>query len=248
MIVVRNQSDYSKIEDVYKNIINSALKTYLATIKSCRIISISLIGSVSRGEAIPEISDIDFVAITKRLIDHNEKRALYKEANRICNENPIVSRVDLDTIPYLTFLEDRRFQFVLKTDSVLLKGRSMYKDKSYEYNKEELISLSSPMMSPLIESYRNGLTHPNLSPKEVINYSHWVGKDMLKCFRRLVIEQKNEFPKSASSIYASLLDIMPEEKALFDKLAQLASNPTDKVSVITNILDAMQDRMSHFFN
>ncbi len=109
------------------------------------LIAFYVVGSVTRGSAVKNKSDVDFLAITRSASDYTERVAQTKSQAEA--RYKFAHHIDIDLIPIQEFLSSTKRsvkRFVLKTQSVLLLGTDI-RDQLPEYriNKELAIELLS---------------------------------------------------------------------------------------------------------
>jgi len=236
-ITVANECVYSKIKETFLPIIDQAIKAYLESIQNNNIINIRLMGSVPRGDAREIHSDIDFVAICKYKLSTDEKSRIQQFEVLLSSKNKQVRKVDLEFETIGDIYPAREFVFI--TDSISLYGKDLYKKPNYEIEAKQLAKNNTPNLEKLLINYRGGI-HTVKTNDEIIQFSRWIGKDILKALRYRLIVEKNIYEKTAIGIHFELCKNYPEDKDIFDSLLDVYLYSTNDVEKLNSILDNVE--------
>jgi predicted nucleotidyltransferase len=223
-VLVENQCSTEKITDNYWPVIKGAIAVYQATFGTS-VLNIRLLGSVVRGEAGPH-SDIDFIALLRIMPSEEQMRYLEDQEKALSQIHPSSGRVDLEAVPVHGLANFR--QFVFATDSVSLFGSDIYTSQCQTWNRQKLADLVTPDVEDILTSYRNALKRANGDDRKLLCfYSRLIGKDILKCFRRIVLLRGGQFERNISKIYDQTLQYVPEWKQVLQELHELYVHPSD---------------------
>jgi len=236
---------FSKISEQFLPLIDQALRAYLESIQETKLLNIRLMGSVPRGEARPFHSDIDFVALCKNPLSENEKSGLNARAKLLSEKNTIVRKMDLEYEISGNMYPGREFIFI--TDSISLWGEDAYTETDYEIDPQDLANLITPNLDWLLDSYRKALDEKDTN-LDRIQYSRWIGKDILKALRYRLIIEKQIYEKSPRNIHKELSVHYPQEKAVFDELLEAYHNPHNDPSKLRAILKAVEKIKDPYIN
>ncbi len=237
-ITIANESAFSKIKESFLPIIDQAIKAYLESIQNNNIINIRLMGSVPRGDAREIHSDIDFVAICKYKLSADEDSKIQQYAALLSSKNKQVRKVDLECETIGDIHPAREFVFI--TDSISLYGNDMYTKSVYEIEAKQLAENNTPDLDKLLINYRNGI-HTVKTNDEIIQFSRWIGKDILKALRYRLIVEKNIYEKTVKGIHFELCKNYPDDKSIFDSLLDAYMYPKNDVDKLNNILDKVEE-------
>ena len=237
-INVTNDCAYSKIKPAFLPIVDQGIKAYQNAIQNNNIINIRLMGSVPRGDAREIHSDIDFVVICRHKLSLEEDSKIQHYATLLSSKNKQVRKVDLE---YETIGEiNPAREFVFITDSISLYGDDIYNTKgSYEIEAKQLAENNTPNLDRLLSDYRDGI-HRVKTNDEIIQFSRWIGKDILKALRYRLIVEKNIYEKAAIGIHFELCKNYPDDKSTFDNLLDAYMYPTNDVIELNNILNKVE--------
>ena len=237
-ITVTNECAFSKIKEAFLPIIDQAIKAYLESIQNNNIINIRIMGSVPRGDAREVHSDIDFVAICKNNLSVDEISRIQQCATLLSSKNKQVRKVDLEYETIGDIHPAKEFVFI--TDSISLYGNDIYTKSLYEIEAKQLAENNTPNLDKLLTNYRDGI-HTAETDDEIIQFSRWIGKDILKALRYRLIVEKNIYEKTAIGIHFELCKNYPEDKSIFDSLLDAYVYPTNDVDKLKNILDKVEE-------
>jgi predicted nucleotidyltransferase len=223
-VLVENPCSLEKIADIFWPIINDAVAVYQAVF-GASIQSIRLMGSVARGQANPH-SDIDFIALLRTRPTQEQMRRIDELEKRMRHNHAFVSKVDLEAVWADSVAEFRRF--VLTTDSVTLFGSDHYVAKQEIWDRRQLADMVTPDLAGLVISYRSALEKAGDENGEILSfYSRLIGKDILKCFRRVALLRGCPYQRNIGRIHEQLLQFAPELKEVVEELHDLYVHPSD---------------------
>jgi len=209
----------------------------------CRIFgrelsSVRLLGSVARGDAVPNESDIDFVALLGRPPTAQEIDALRHAAMHLDRKYASVARVDLDAFAEGRLEGVRRF--ILGSDSVRLFGTDEIPDGEQVIERNDLVVLVTPPANELIRSYRTGAEGAG-DPATVRLLSRVTGKDLLKSLRGVALQRGADYEVAIDAIYQQVLSYVPEHRDLAERLHQSYREPfSDRQELLALISLAAQ--------
>lgn len=245
-ILIQNTCSRTKIARCFRPLIEAAAQTYNEVLAD-RVVSIRLLGSVARGEAVIGQSDIDFMGLLDTMPPATALQALQQHAKRLRQVYPLVARVDLEAVPIADLSAFQRL--VLSSDSLHLYGIDTLTQPEQTMDRAELAALVTPNPLELIQGYRAavqgiGVGHDD---ETLRLYSRVTGKDLLKCLRAIALRRGGAYEKSIERIYDQVTALVPEYWALADKLIALYRHPiTDRDAVLAVLADADEQLRSTF--
>lgn len=241
-VVVQNECSKEKIESVYLPILEAAVSEYRKTIPEDTLVNIRLLGSVPRGDARRYHSDIDFVAICTRELAGQEAEAVTESSAVLSHRYSFIRTVDMEIETAGKITPGREFLFA--TDSLSIFGTDLYPENSKTIGAIELARNNTPDIGFLVERYREGVLHA-ARETELLQYSRWIGKDILKSMRGRLIIEHGIYEKEAGKIAAQLGTHYPEDAAVFFELKELYIHPVPDAARMITVLDevaGVQDR------
>ena len=214
----KNQLQSKWMTPVYKLVNLIILKT------ANDLVSIYLRGSVARGTAIDNISDIDIFVITSTDISSVIRDQIYKLGNRINEAYPYVTRVDIA-------FYNRNFILVAK-EKVLIKYRSIL---LYGEN----LSINIPLLKPGLDT---SLTLSNLAndldkirvskfhDDEDIRLScRWLAKKIVRSGLEIVAKNELVYTRDLYKCWESFSKHFPGHKNKMYQVLNLAINPSSNI-------------------
>jgi predicted nucleotidyltransferase len=234
VIVIENECAEEKISACYRPIIVEAIRAY-QEIFAETVSNIRLMGSVARGEAILNQSDIDFMVILKFAPSREQQEQLRNRAANLLGAHPVVSKIDLDCL----FIDDiSEFQkFVFCSDSISLWGQDRFREAPLKIDAKHLAALVTPDLKSLVPSYISSVevADPNDRSK-LMQWSRWCGKDVIKCLRGEAIVREEVYCRSILASHRQLQRCFPQHVELVDALLELYTNPKSQKEEILEIM------------
>ncbi len=221
-IIVRNNCSLSRVDALFAPIIGEAVEAYRVCLGGL-LVSVRLMGSVARGEAKAAESDIDFVGFTTQPCEDSALANLMVRAHDLTLRHACVSRVDLETEVHGQ--TDPSREFIFRTDSVCVWGADTYPERSVTILPEVLAAQNSPDLGQLVATYRKRVAQAT-DGAELRTYSRWIGKDLLKSFRRNLILDHAVYDKTPAKIHRRLVEFYPVHRETMDLLLGLYEAPT----------------------
>jgi predicted nucleotidyltransferase len=153
-ILIENACSWMKIDPCFVPLIGATVRTYREVLPD-RVLSIRLMGSVARGDAIIGQSDIDFMGLVDTMPSATAPQTLAHHAERLQLAYPVVTEVDLDVTAIHDLGEFRRL--VLSSDSLNLYGVDTLRQVQQTMDRAHLATLVTPDASALIQGYRTAV-------------------------------------------------------------------------------------------
>jgi predicted nucleotidyltransferase len=234
-LIIDNQCSIEKIDGIFWPIIEDAIAAY-QSIFADAVLNIRLLGSVARGEA-GRHSDIDFITVLNMSPSAEQMRKVEQEEGNLSQKHSFISKVDLEAVPGEDLNEFRQFVFAI--DSVSLFGSDIYTSQSQTVDRQKLVEMVTPDLAEIVKSYRSAVQNTDEGNEHLLFfYSRLIGKDILKCFRRVSLLSGGEYERSIDRIYHQLLQYTPERRELLHELFDLYTDPS---SDRQRLLTALQD-------
>lgn len=196
-------------------------------------------GSVARGDAITGESDIDFLALVRRL-DDPARDALHRRAALLGATYPVVSRADLDASPVERLAAFQRF--VLSSDALCLRGRDTRTRPLQALPRGSLARLVTPDLGELVTSYR-GAAQQAKAASELRFYGRVTGKDLLKGLRAVALLRGGEYERSSERIFRQAVALVPEHADLAGELYRLYCQSDPDRDHLLRVLAAVEARL-----
>jgi hypothetical protein len=233
-----SESSAEKIKSPWKEAVEDIEQSYLNRLGDV-VHSIYVRGTVSRGEAIEGISDIDtFAVITKKpeVID----RSWVKEARKELEEKYSFSTgIEIDFISYDELFEgDELFndRFTIKTQSACVYGEDLA--QKIEPFRAELKTASHfhRNLEKVLENTKKGIAN-NPDKEDIKEWCRWVMKRIIRAGFVLVMDKEQVFTRDLYPSYKLFSKYYPEQEPSMRMALELAINPIDDVARLTSVLD-----------
>jgi predicted nucleotidyltransferase len=240
-VLIRNTCSLSKIDPRHTPLIQAAVETYQALFEA-DLLSVRLLGSVARGEAVPGESDIDLLALVRRDPQPAELDHLARREAGLSHGHPLVARVDLEAEWQDKLSEFRRL--VISSDSTSVFGSDQLTRPRQYMARAELARLVTPDTDQLIPAYRAAIEALDASDRDLIaRYARVVGKDLLRGLRQAAILRGGAYEKNIGAIYAQVVALVPEHRSLADALYALYRGPHADKEVVLRVLNEASDSL-----
>jgi len=195
--------------------------------------SIYLRGSVAKGNAVKNISDIDLYIIT----DSGDKDTSWKETSEkeICGIYPFVSGIEFHIETIENVLSRKSEQFLLQTQSVRIFGKDLsFPQASFKIGKECYIHIFF-IGKDIKDFYRYISQEPE---EEIPDICSWIAKRIVRTGFEIVMKKENLYTRDLYPCYKSFVKYYPEREKQMYELLELAVYPVnDKEVIIRNVKD-----------
>jgi hypothetical protein len=233
---ILNSGVYPVIQKEYKAPVQKSIDAVLEHFSEI-IHSIYLRGSVAKGIAILNVSDIDFIFISTIELTKEEKSILYDEIEpKICVEFPYINGIELH-FQTLDSLQQNWVQFMMSTQCVCIYGEDLNltlpKFKIDENAYSHIGSLESDISSIQEEFIKE------TNSDEIKSACTWIMKRIVRvgfeiCIRRG--ERAQKYTRDLYPCYEVFSEYYPERKAEMFEALTLAIYPIDDKDKIDKIL------------
>ncbi len=222
-IVVENQCSIEKVDPIFLPVIDSAVGAYRAIFGEA-VFNIRLMGSVARGDA-GRLSDIDFIAVLHHNPSAEQLAEIARQETELQRRHPFVCQVDLEAVAADELNDFRRFIFAI--DSVSLAGSDIYTAERQTVARRQLAEMVTPDLPGIVKSYRRAVEAVDAKNERLLlKWSRLIGKDVLKCFRRISLLRSGGYERNVEAIYRQLLHDAPEHQELLRDLFNLYESPS----------------------
>jgi hypothetical protein len=224
-----NPASAEKIQEKWKPIIDDIVDVYKNTYGE-KLRNVYIRGSVAKGEAIDNVSDIDtfaYVNMSKEeLKDNNTNRDMRKH---IEEKYDFVNGIEMNATPLSTAQND----YIILNQSVCVYGEP----------------ISVPNMKPGKEmashapGFHNRLSkferffHEESDPEEIQDFCTWAMKGFLRVGFELTMERSQKYTRDLYRCYETFVEYYPEKEPEMRQVLDLALNPTADKNKIKKIMD-----------
>lgn len=247
-----SESSADKIMSPWREAVEEIKGVYLQHLGDI-VQSIYVRGTVSRGEAIEGISDIDtFAVITKKLEEID--RSWVKEVRKTLEQKYIFSTgVEINFISHDELFDgDELFndKFTIKTQSACIYGEDLGQKISPFRADIKTASHFHGNLKKVLENTKRGIAN-NPDKKDIKERCRWVMKRIIRAGFVLVMDKEQTFTRDLYPSYELFSRHYPEQEPKMKMALELAVNPIDNVTILTNFLDDfgvwMEGQIEHKF-
>lgn len=220
---ILNSGIYPVIQEEYREPVQLALGLALSRFSEI-IHSVYLRGSVAKGIAVHEVSDIDFIFVSTREITRDEKDILYHSFEpQVCERYPFIQDIEYH-FQSLELLKKKGVQFMMKTQCVCIFGEDV-----------------NPSL-PKFKIDETAFAHIQSLERDVndtFNDKHscaWIMKRLVRVGFELCMIRAQKYTRDLYPCYQVFSEYYPERKEEMFEALTLAIFPTDAKEKINSIL------------
>ncbi len=224
-----NPASTDKIQEKWLPIIEDVISIYKKKY-SDRLVCVYLRGSVARGQAIEEVSDIDTFALLK---EEHEK-----------DNQHWITDFEQDLMNKYLFLNGAEFLVrpigKLNNINILMQQSVCVYGQPVEYTKlkpgKDLIIHMPHLLNDIKQSH--GYLINEYEPEEIQDICQWLMKRFLRSGFELCMERENTYTRDLFPCYETFSKYYPDKEADMKEVLHLALNPTrDKWELVKVIND-----------
>jgi uncharacterized protein len=249
--IVVNEARRCLIQRKYKPVLEKISSFYLKELGN-NLLSIYVRGSVSVGRARLFISDVDSIAITRKVISKKDLKAFLKYSREVQKKYPFVTLVDMTVISLEELLTKKEFsnlKIYLKTQSICLYGKDIVKNISevrpgktlaismYGNLSEQLNELSAIFSGKKIKKIYLG------EKRSIEFWCIWTMRLILRSGLGLVMIKKPLYSQDLGTCLKVFSKNYPKYKKYMEKALFLALNPTQNKKQIYNYLNDFSPKL-----
>jgi predicted nucleotidyltransferase len=199
--------------------------------------SIYIRGSVAKGHAIENISDIDSFAVVSlpdEKIDTSWAAAFRDE---LISEYPFITGVEIGAIPLDEIKDNKGDQIMIKTQAICMYGKNLADEipamKPGRETAQHVVYIEKEIVRT--KEWLNS----EHSAEEIMRKCTWIMKRILRSGFELVMERSQKYTRDLYPCYEGFSEYYPEQKDNMYKVLELAINPTDDKAEIEEVLDSI---------
>jgi len=233
-----SESNVDKIENPWKEAVGEIKNAYLKHLGE-EVHSIYVRGTVSRGEAIEGISDIDtFAVITKKTeeVDHSWVRDARQKLEK---KFDFSTGVEFDFINLKELFDSDKFfkyRFTIKTQSACIYGDDLAKKIAPFRADKQTASHFHRNLKKVLENTKKGITD-NPDKEDIKKWCRWIMKRIIRAGFVLVMDKEQIFTRDLYPSYKIFSKHFPKQEPKMKKALNFAINPIDDVERLKNFLD-----------
>jgi hypothetical protein len=233
---VVNPASFEKIQDKWLKPIEETKDEYIARFGSA-LHSLYIRGSVPKGKAIDNVSDLDTFAVVN-LTEEEIDTSWWKEINeKIKQKYPFVEGIEIVAIPLNEFEKSRGDKIMVKTQSLCLYGTNLadaippYK---VGFETTQHIQNIATKVEDMLSWFQEDKTD-----EKVLKKCGWIMKQLLRSASELVMERSGKYTRDLYPCYEIFSQYYPQKKDEMYKVLELAIYPTKDKQVILEVVSGI---------
>lgn len=204
-------------------------------------------GSVANGSAVPEISDVDMVAVISREISEEDYAWRRSYVESLCFNNTFMTGVELPFCPLSLLIDESqkkysKIRFAIKTQSICIYGVDV----------SNYISRYKPGVNTIFHAYRfnNSLRIAREALDSASLYTdardicRWVMKELVRSGFDLVMLTEQIYARDLAPCCEAFARNYPERAVSMRKALELAVFPSSDPATVRECLDDLGDWLS----
>lgn len=205
--------------------------------------SVYIRGSVAKGEAIDNISDIDSFAVVTVPYDDIDTSWVKDFSKELIKQFQFITGIEIGVIPFEELKDHKATQIMIKTQSICMYGEDLadtlpplkpgidaaqhIKDIEREINKTE------------------EWLQENRTDEEIQQRCTWIMKRIIRSGFELVMERSQKYTRDLYPCYEGFSEYYPAKKEEMYEALKLAIEPTSDKKEFISILDNLGNWLVH---
>jgi uncharacterized protein len=231
-----NPCDKKNIQDIYAKLVKESCREIIRKFPE-KIHSLYIYGSVGRGEAVEEKSDLDMVVLFHQGPSTLKKNDLKDLSKLLIDKHPIVPKVDFDIGSVEEVMAEGQklfWQFFLKHCCSCIYGTDITLNFSRVKPTKELSERLNHGFESKIDSILEHTT-----PDNIAEQGKALGKQILRSAYLLTIEQNQSYYNDIPSCVTALLKCHPSLKNEIDIALDLIENKNTSMIKINKLVKTL---------
>lgn len=227
-----NPASIEKIQAEWKPVIDDVVNAYQEAYGD-KLKAVYVRGSVAKGEAIKNISDMDtfsYVDLPKEEIKHGWENGVDA---RLKEKYPFVTGIEISALPL--FNAETREDQIFLLQSLCVFGEP-FKVEKRKPGKDMLIHF--PMSEKRMINFKEKIDKVE-SDEKIKNICTWMMKNILRTGFELTMERSQKYTRDLYLCYEGFSEYYPEYESQMRVVLDLALNPVTNKEEIINALEAI---------
>ncbi|HEY0980295.1 MAG TPA: nucleotidyltransferase [Candidatus Paceibacterota bacterium] len=197
--------------------------------------SVYIRGSVAKGQAINNISDIDSFAVVTVSYDDVDIQWSKDFVEKVKKQFPFIVGVEIGVVPLEEIPDSKGDRIMIKTQSICVYGNNLFS--------------TLPALKPGVDTAQHfeGIEREinktkewlqeERSEEEIKRRCTWIMKRIIRSGFELVMERSQKYTRDLYPCYEEFSKYYPEKKEEMYKALELAVNPTSDKNTIVDTLE-----------
>ncbi len=223
-----NPASLQKIQEEWKPVVDDIVEAYKNHFGQ-KLKNVYIRGSVAKGEAIKNISDVDSVSYIDLPRDSIDTEWKEEARNKIEKKYPFIEGVELICRPFAI----SSMNIIFLNQSVCIYGKPIDVQK-VKPGKDMMFHI--PNLKSRAVLLKEKLQNAE-SEKSIKSACVWFAKDMLRTGFEITMERSQKYTRDLYSCYETFSEYYPEKESEMREVLDLALNPTADKKKIKEIQD-----------
>lgn len=233
-----SESNVGKIASPWREAVEEIKNSYLKNLGDI-VHSIYVRGTVSRGDAIKGISDIDTFAVVLKKLEEVDRTWVKESRKELEKKHSFSTRIEIQLLPYEELFNEEKFfndRFTIKTQSACVYGEDLALKISPFKADIETASHFFRNLKIVIEKTKKGVKD-NLDKEDIKEKCRWVMKRIIRAGFVLVMDKEQVFTRDLYPSYKLFSKHHPKQEPKMKIALDMAINPTDYSDKTISFLD-----------
>lgn len=224
---VVNPASIDKIQEKWKPVLDDIIEAYKKEYQD-KLKSIYLRGSVSKGTAIDNISDVDSFAFVDQKEEDIDREWAPDFRNQTKSKFPFVGGVEVNVTPISRFPDKQ----IMLNQAVCIYGEPVQVSK-LKPGKEMMKHANN--IDKHMEVFDRRITSVDKEEEKIKRVCVWLAKDLLRSAFEITMERSHRYTRDLYKCYEGFSEYYPEKEPEMREILNLALNPTGNKEKIVQI-------------
>ncbi len=215
------QTEYAPVLDLAQRLLQNSVGEHLH--------SLYVRGSVGKGTALPHNADLDLIAVwagSSAPVDWEQKETELSDA--LQRQFPFLNGVETMDATLQELQKKDYFQFVLKTQSRFLCGKTNLQAELPEFGIGKVAYMHLPFLSEDLEKARQWAAEAGDNTQELCEIGAWIAKRSVRTGFELVMERVGAYTRDLYPCWAHFAEFYPQHSENMRTLLSFAIAPSSE--------------------
>ena len=227
-----NPTSLENLQPDWKPAINSLVDIYKAK-HGDKLVCVYIRGSVAKGEAVKDISDLDSFAYVKLKQEEIKSDWISKAEQELITKYPFITKIEIDTLPVSKAFKN----IVILNQSLCVYGDPLDVPK-LKPGKE--MAIHAPRLEKRMSRISKNLEAANDEAK-IKRLCVQLMKTILRTGFEITMERSKKYTRDLYPCYETFSEYYPEKESQMKEVLCYALNPSSDKSKIKKIFNDMGD-------
>jgi len=224
-----NPTSLEKIQSQWKPVIEEVSKVY-QDVYSENLENVYIRGSVAKGQAVENISDIDTFAYVNLDKDNINYEWVNDAEKIITKKYPFVESVEFSVSPISSAKDNK----IILNQSLCVYGRPVDVPR---LKIDKNLAIHAPNFINRINRFKD-FYEQEKTPEQIKSHCVWQMKGLLRVGAEITLERSKKYTRDLYKCYEVFSEYYPEKEQEMREVLDLALNPTDDKDIIKDVMDS----------